>query len=118
MCFWRRRLLQQLWDAIHHGRTLFGHRCSDVASFFQAADRDGSGAITRRELSAAMVRLDLGLSPQQLDRMLSTIDGQDEAKDGLISHAEFARWLHGRLGADADVSAAPVCCLARTSSDP
>ena len=117
MCFWRRRLLQQLWDAIHHGRTLFGHRCSDVASFFTAADRDGSGAITRRELSAAMIRLDLGLSPQQLDRMLSTIDGQDEAKDGLISHAEFARWLHGRLGADADVSA-PLLLPGATSSDP
>ncbi len=92
------RLLQQLWAAIHHERTLFGRPCRNVRTFFDAADRDGSGALTRRELSAAMVRLDVGLSPVQLDRMLSTIDAEDGSKDGLIQYNEFARWLHGRLG--------------------
>ena len=42
-CYVPVRHHRALWEAIHHGRTLFGHRCSDVAPFFQAADRDGSG---------------------------------------------------------------------------
>lgn len=92
------RLLQQIWSAIHHERTLFGKPCHNVRTFFDAADRDGSGTLTRRELSAAMVRLDMGLSPLQLDRMLSTIDAQDGDKDGLVQYSEFAKWLHGRLG--------------------
>lgn len=92
------RLLQQLWAAIHHERTLFGRPCRNVRTFFDAADRQSTGALTRRELADAMVRLDMGLSPVQLDRMLSTIDAEDGAKDGLIQYNEFAGWLHGRLG--------------------
>lgn len=63
-----------IWEAIHHGRTLYGRPCKDLRSFFDACDREGHEAIVNDRLSDAMLRLGVGLTPQQVETLISTID--------------------------------------------
>jgi len=90
-------LLRVLWEAVHtRRRTLYGRRCKDMASFFAAVDKDQTGTITRHELREAMVRLDVGLSPVQLDRLVRTIDTD---RSGGIEYSELESWMNKRGGA-------------------
>jgi hypothetical protein len=67
-------VLGVLWEAIHHGRTLYGRPCTDLRSFFEACDTEGHEAIVNDRLSDAMLRLGVGLTPQQVETLIDTID--------------------------------------------
>jgi Ca2+-binding EF-hand superfamily protein len=87
-------LMRVLWEAIHsRRRTLYGVPCHDLPSFFHAADRRRNGVLSRTELSDGMVRLDVGLSKPQLDRLLLTIDTN---RSGGIDFQELIRWMGQR----------------------
>lgn len=53
---------------MRHDRRRYGHRVNSLQQFFKAVDKDNSGAISRSEMLAACSRLDVGLTPLQLDR--------------------------------------------------
>ena len=67
----------QLWDAIHHNRTLYGKKCSSIRSFFNAVDAARKGSVGRKALGAAMGRLDVGLSEAQVERLLRSMDSDN-----------------------------------------
>ena len=67
------------------GRRLFGHSLRDTYAAFRAFDRDGSGLLSSEEFSAAMVRLDLGLTQEQLAEVFNSID---EDGSNAIDYAE------------------------------
>ena len=82
----------QLWDAIHHGRTLYGKPCTSIRSFFRAVDKANRGSVRRTALGAALTRLDVGLSEAQVARLLKTMDADNS---GGVDFAEFASWMRG-----------------------
>jgi len=57
---------------------------------FEAIDRDGSGEIDIDEFEKGIRRLGLGLTPQQLEWLLETMDADG---NGLIDEAEFVARL-------------------------
>lgn len=67
------RSLTILRDVLQSGRVVFGSKCSDLRSFFRAADRDGKGALDRNEMQHALQRLDLGISSGQLSSLVGTL---------------------------------------------
>ena len=67
------------------GRRLFGHSLRDTYAAFRAFDRDGSGLLSSQAFSGAMVRLDLGLTEEQLAEVFTSID---EDQSGAIDYAE------------------------------
>eukprot|EP01043_Picozoa_sp_COSAG02_P059982 COSAG02_NODE_7746_length_2863_cov_41.939942_1_plen_522_part_10 len=82
----------QLWDAIHHGRTLYGKPCTSIRSFFKAVDKANKGSVRRNALGAALTRLDVGLSEAQVVRLLKTMDADNS---GGVDFAEFSSWMRG-----------------------
>ena len=84
-------MLRILWDAIEQQTELYGQKCSNLHSFFSAIDRDGSGAVSRRELQQVFETLDVWLTAQQLEYLLRTIDTDD---DELIEWSEFEIWMN------------------------
>lgn len=83
-------LKKALWRAMHAGRTMFGKKISSLRAFFAAIDEDGGGTVTRRELHAALLRLDVGAQPRQIGRLLQTID---DDSGGDIDFDEFEAWM-------------------------
>jgi hypothetical protein len=79
-----------LTRAIAHRMTLYGHKVTDLESFFKAVDIDQSGGIDTEELHSAFKRLDAGFSNRQLDSLLITIGMND---DGLVSFSELKAWM-------------------------
>ena len=75
----------------------YGHKINSLSAFFAAIDTDRSDSISRSELRAACARLDIGLTPLQLDRLCETVDVN---RDGGISYEEFEAWMHGSAGAE------------------
>ena len=67
------RSLTILRDVLQGGRVVFGQRCTDLRSFFRAADRGGKGALDRNEMQHALQRLDLGISSGQLHSLIGTL---------------------------------------------
>ena len=90
-----------LWDAIDQQSELYGQKCTDLHSFFSAIDRDGSGAVSRRELQDACETLDVWLTVQQLEYLLQTIDADH---DELIEWPEFEAWMNQRATTSTDVT--------------
>jgi Ca2+-binding EF-hand superfamily protein len=86
-------VLGVLWEAIHHGRTLYGRPCKDLRSFFDACDTEGHEAIVNDRLSDAMLRLGVGLTPQQVETLISTIDVD---VTGTVDYDELENWMKGR----------------------
>lgn len=92
-------ILGVLWEAIHHGRTLYGRPCKDLRSFFDACDPEGHEAIVNDRLSDAMLRLGVGLTPQQVDTLISTIDVSDRASSRCHATTLIVRRSHVWRGA-------------------
>ncbi len=67
------RSLTILRDVLAGGRVVFGQRCTDLRSFFRAADRSRKRALDRNEILHALQRLDLGLSSGQLHSLIGTL---------------------------------------------
>ena len=88
----QRELLRTVWDVINYrGRTLYGHEVNSLPEFFSAVDKASSGMVSRTELREACTRLDIGLEPVQMDRLVATID--TDADEG-ISFDEFESWMN------------------------
>eukprot|EP01047_Picozoa_sp_COSAG01_P004556 COSAG01_NODE_151_length_23939_cov_24.482802_10_plen_568_part_00 len=80
-------LRRVLWQAIHsQKRTLYGHPCHDLRSFWEAVSQRGDAGVRKWELQEAMDRMGLGLSDQQHHRLLLTLDTD---MSGLVSFNEF-----------------------------
>ena len=55
-------------------RTLYGVQMKETADVFKLMDRDGSETIDAAELSAALSRLEMRLSAEQLQAVLEAVD--------------------------------------------
>jgi hypothetical protein len=85
-------MLRVLWEAIHYrSRTLYGRRCTDLRSFFDAADEGRSGLISRTQLRKALAQLDVGLTSLQLERLVATLEPRGESQ--LVGPPELERWM-------------------------
>jgi len=80
--------------AVEHKRKLYGHGIEDTRSLFVAMDADKSGMVSTDEMTDALHRLGLGLSPAEVSELLNHMHF-DENRDGEISYEEFAKALHG-----------------------
>ena len=79
-----------LFDAISHGRTLWGQPVEDLDSFIDVMDQNHDGLISRSELLDVLKRLDVGVMESQLERLVHSIDAN---RDGEIELEEFAAWM-------------------------
>ena len=84
------RIVSALLRAMRAKRTLYGRVVSGPRSFFDAADRDGSGRITLSELSEAFRRLGLDVPVAEMDKLLASIDVSGE---GELDYSELRQWL-------------------------
>ena len=92
------------------GRTLYGVQMKETADVFKLMDRDGSETIDAAELSAALSRLEMRLSAEQLQAVLEAVDTNgngtielpelaariDVAKEALRKHAFSAKARRAR----------------------
>lgn len=58
----------------HRSRKLYGKTVRDWKGVFAVIDRDGNGSVTQAEFKAAMRRLGLGLSDQQVEDLMLLLD--------------------------------------------
>merc|ERR1711969_93647 len=72
-------------------RRLFGKQVRNAQALFEAVDSDGSGSVDMEEMGAALRRLGLSLSRDDLLQLFATAD-----KDctGTVEWREFAHGLH------------------------
>ena len=76
-------------------RSLYGEPINDLATTFAAIDADGDGFLQSDEFKRALVRLDMGLSSDQMDELK---DYMDTDHNDMISYPEFCaafRWMVG-----------------------
>jgi Ca2+-binding EF-hand superfamily protein len=81
-------------------------------ALFRALDADGSGLLDRAELTAALAKAGLRLSPYAIDAMISAADTDG---DGRVSLAEW-RLLCAKVGARAAAGAAAAKVGARAAA--
>ena len=84
-------IFRAIGDAMRHHRTVFNHDLTTTHSAFSAFDRDRSGEINYDEFEAAMRRLDIPLSDEQLRQIFDTFDANGNET---IEYGEFAKELH------------------------
>ena len=102
-------IFRAIGDAMRHHRTVFNHDLMTTHSAFSAFDRDGSGEINLQEFEAAMRRLDIPLSGDQLRQIFETFDAND---NGTIEYTEFAQELHLHGQATEEEAAAAAAAAA------
>ena len=85
-------ILRVIQQAMAAKRSLHGHSLSDSRAVFSAIDRDASGTLDETELGAAMQRLGLGLTPDQIQCLARALDRDG---DGTVDHEELLSYLHG-----------------------
>ena len=88
----RRAIATLLLEAIENKRGLYGKEMSSVREAFEAFDRNGDGHISPDEFGEAVMRLDLGLTLEQVDAVVDTMDTNH---DGEIEWREFVTALLG-----------------------
>ena len=79
-------------------RTLNGKKIGSSRAIFAAMDRDNSGTLDIEEFYAAMRRLGLGLTDEQV---LGLADALDRDRDGTIDYNELLEYLDGDLAVGA-----------------
>jgi hypothetical protein len=84
-----------LQEAMRHERRLFGRKLGSPAEMFAAIDRDDDGHITLDELNQGLRRLDVGLSEDQVERLLGIVD---KNQDACIDQGEFEALFQLLLG--------------------
>ena len=84
-------IFRAIGDAMRHHRTVFRHDLHTTHGAFSAFDRDDSGQVSLTEFQAAMRRLDVPLTDEQLHQIFETFDADG---NGLIEYTEFAQELH------------------------
>merc|ERR1719195_1797941 len=86
------RVASQIRAALSHGqRSLFGRPVRNATSFFNALDRDGSGAIDPLEVATGLKRLDVAISQEDA---ISFVNSFDLDANGQIRQAELLRVLN------------------------
>jgi Ca2+-binding EF-hand superfamily protein len=68
-----------------------------VAEAFDAIDEDLSGSINSQEFSAAMMRLDLGLSKDAIDELLQVIDNDGDGEVDKVEFLATMKYVHQKL---------------------
>ena len=58
----------------------------DVSKAFAAVDTDNNGAIDRKEFTAVICKLDIGLSDAQIHELMQALD---QNRDGMVDLGEF-----------------------------
>ena len=81
---------------LNSGRTLYGVQMKETADVFKLMDRDGSETIDAAELGAALSRLEMRLSAEQLRAVLEAVDQRQ--RDDRAAGAGGAH-RHGEGGA-------------------
>jgi hypothetical protein len=74
-------------------RTLYGKKIKNASGMFKLIDRDHSGEISRDELLYALIRLDSGLSNEQIETLVNTFD---DDQNGQIDYQEFVQVFNSK----------------------
>ena len=82
----RSAAMHAIRQMIKRHRHLFGEEITTVKQLFHAIDHDRSGTIEREEFDAALTRLGLGLSAEQLEELWCGLDADG---DGTVVYAEL-----------------------------
>ncbi|CAG9327185.1 unnamed protein product [Blepharisma stoltei] len=82
---------QQIIQVIYQAVKKLNYTLYDVFCIF---DRDGDGQITRKELLDSFTNFDLGLTVNQIEKVMKLIDTN---KDGLIEFSEFSKVFEREL---------------------
>ena len=89
-----RRQVESVFGAIRQQlrsrRSLYGHRLTDAQAAFTLIDADGSGALDIYEFRAALKRMGLGLTDQQVEVVLEAVDTDG---NGTVEFSEFIALL-------------------------
>lgn len=85
-------VLRVIQQAMAAKRSLHGQSLSDSRAVFSAMDRDSAGTVDQDEFAAAMRRLGLGLTAEQVHTLAQ---GLDRDNDGVIDYEELLSFLHG-----------------------
>ena len=87
-----------------------------LRALFADFDADGSGAISRAELAAALARLDVAVDDAEVDRLVAAADADGDGEIGLPEFLGLARAVLAANGVR--VVSAAVAALLRSSSCP
>ena len=115
-------LLRVCWEAIHYRRrTLWGRPINSLMSFYSAVQSQPSVVSTRlgpqlRDIREGLRHLDIGLTDAQLDRLIATIDLDDQ--QGGVSFDCFSRWLHVHSSDASIMEAANVATMPGAGRSP
>ena len=67
-------------------RTLFGHHVQSIMDVFMALDSNQNGVLDTREFSRGMHRLGIGLTKEQIEKLINFMDSDNS---GRIEYTEF-----------------------------
>ena len=115
-------LLRVCWEAIHYRRrTLWGRPINSLMSFYSALQSQPSVVSTRlgpqlRDIREGLRHLDIGLTDAQLDRLIATINLDDQ--QGGVSFDCFSRWLHVHSSDASIIEAANVATMPGAGRSP
>lgn len=79
-------IMQVLRSAVHHHRSVYGHKVSSYKDIFASVDKDGGGSLSEMEFELALHRMGLGLTHKQVSEV---VEAMDKDHDGSIEYEEF-----------------------------
>ena len=85
-------VLHQIQQAMHAKRSIYGHSIKNSRDLFQSIDQDHSGMVDMKEFADALHRLDVGLSPPQVEALGRRLDRDG---NGEIDYEDFFNYMHG-----------------------
>eukprot|EP01043_Picozoa_sp_COSAG02_P039484 COSAG02_NODE_3121_length_7326_cov_29.940501_5_plen_1210_part_00 len=100
-------VIEVMLNAVKGKRTLFGKKLDNPRALFEAMDKDGSSSISVKEFEQAIDRLGLGLTAEQVQAVVDTIDADG---NGEIVYEEFLDrlWRHVEMRmAERDAAESP-----------
>ena len=86
-------VMRAIREAMEHKRTLYGHTIETTQKLFKRMDVDKSGFLSIGEVSQALRRLDIGLSPDQISVACERLT---KLNNGKITYEVLANTIHGK----------------------
>ena len=80
-------------------KMIFNTRQIDIRQFFKVLDRDGDGALSRREFGEGLKALNIGISERQIEDMMDLIDKDGDVGSNLTFFPSAA-CVHATLGCE------------------